>query len=101
MAVACPDPALRDALSAHPMGRHLIVTDSLFSALTAVLATPYLMVQCLTLAPHPTAPRASSNFVTRTLLEADASRRRRDDVIDKMAAAYILQAALDRMKNLP
>jgi len=69
VAVACPDPAVRDALSAHPMGRHLIVTDSLFSALTAVLATPYLMVQCLTLAPHPTAPRASRNFVTRTLLD--------------------------------
>ena len=69
VAVASSDPALRDALSAHPMGRHLIVADSLFSALTAVLATPYLMVQCLTLAPHPTAPRASRNFVKRTLLD--------------------------------
>ncbi|NCO16091.1 MAG: RuvX/YqgF family protein, partial [Alphaproteobacteria bacterium] len=30
-------------------------------------------------------------------LEADASRRRRAEVVDKMAAAYILQGALDRL----
>ena len=44
--------------------------------------------------------RLSTSAVTRTLLEADASRRRRDEVIDKMAAAYILQGALDRLRNL-
>jgi putative Holliday junction resolvase len=44
--------------------------------------------------------RMSTSAVTRTLLEADASRRRRDDVVDKMAAAYILQGALDRLRNL-
>jgi putative Holliday junction resolvase len=44
--------------------------------------------------------RLSTSAVTRTLLEADASRRRRDDVIDKMAAAYILQGALDRLRNM-
>ena len=44
--------------------------------------------------------RLSTSAVTRTLLEADASRRRRGDVIDKMAAAYILQGALDRLRNL-
>jgi putative Holliday junction resolvase len=38
--------------------------------------------------------------VTRTLLEADASRRRRGEVVDKMAAAYILQGALDRLRHL-
>ena len=37
--------------------------------------------------------------VTRTLLEADASRRRRDEVVDKMAAAYILQGVLDRLSS--
>ena len=37
--------------------------------------------------------------MTRTLLEADASRRRRDEVVDKMAAAYILQGALDRLRQ--
>jgi putative Holliday junction resolvase len=41
--------------------------------------------------------RLSTAAVTRTLLEADASRRRRGEVVDKMAAAYILQGALDRL----
>ena len=45
--------------------------------------------------------RLSTSAVTRTLLEADASRRRRSEVVDKMAAAYILQGALDRLRNLP
>ena len=44
--------------------------------------------------------RLSTSAVTRTLLEADASRRRRDQVVDKMAAAYILQGALDRLRSL-
>jgi putative Holliday junction resolvase len=44
--------------------------------------------------------RLSTSAVTRTLLEADASRRRRDEVVDKMAAAYILQGALDRLRHL-
>ena len=41
--------------------------------------------------------RLSSAAVERTLLEADASRARRSEVIDKMAAAYILQGAIDRL----
>ncbi|MEE8634180.1 MAG: Holliday junction resolvase RuvX, partial [Methyloceanibacter sp.] len=32
--------------------------------------------------------------------EADASRKRRAEVVDRMAAAYILQGALDRLRNL-
>ena len=44
--------------------------------------------------------RMSTSAVTRTLLEADASRRRRDDVVDKMAAAYILQGVLDRLRHM-
>ena len=43
--------------------------------------------------------RLSTQAVTRTLLEADASRKRRAEVIDKMAAAYILQGALDHLKS--
>jgi len=35
--------------------------------------------------------RLSTAAVTRTLLEADSSRAKRADVVDKMAAAYILQ----------
>ncbi len=44
--------------------------------------------------------RLSTVAVTRTLLEADASRARRAEVVDKMAAAYILQGFLDRLSNL-
>ena len=44
--------------------------------------------------------RLSTAAVTRTLLEADASRKRRGEVVDKMAAAYILQGALDRLARI-
>ena len=44
--------------------------------------------------------RLSTAAVTRTLIEADVSRRRRAEVVDKMAAAYILQGALDRLAAL-
>lgn len=43
--------------------------------------------------------RLSTAAVTRTLLEGDASRKRRGEVIDKMAAAYMLQGALDAMQE--
>jgi len=39
--------------------------------------------------------RWSTQAVTRTLLTADASRARREELVDKMAAAYILQGAID------
>jgi putative Holliday junction resolvase len=45
--------------------------------------------------------RLSTAAVERTLIEADASRRRRDEVVDKVAAAYILQGALDRVNYSP
>ena len=41
--------------------------------------------------------RLSTAAVQRPLIAADASRRRRAAVVDKMAAAYILQGALDRI----
>ena len=44
--------------------------------------------------------RLSTVAVTRTLLEADASRKRRAEVVDKMAAAYILQGVLDRLARM-
>ena len=44
--------------------------------------------------------RLSTAAVTRTLIDADASRKRRSEVVDKMAAAYILQGALDRLRRL-
>jgi putative holliday junction resolvase len=45
--------------------------------------------------------RLSTAAVTRTLIDADASRKRRAEVVDKMAAGYILQGALDRLRLSP
>lgn len=44
--------------------------------------------------------RLSTVAVQRHLIAADATRKRRAQVIDRMAAAYILQGALDRLKRL-
>lgn len=44
--------------------------------------------------------RFSTAVVTRSLIANDVSRARRAEVVDKMAAAYILQGALDRLAGL-
>ena len=44
--------------------------------------------------------RLSTVAAERALLEADASRRKRAEVIDQVAAGYILQGALDRLRHL-
>lgn len=44
--------------------------------------------------------RLSTAAVTRTLIEADRSRARRNLLVDKLAATYILQGALDRLNRL-
>ena len=57
----------------------------------------------LRLVPLPLAywdERLSTAAVTRSLIEADASRARRAAVVDRMAAAYFLQGALDRLRHL-
>jgi len=41
--------------------------------------------------------RLSTAAVTRALIAADMSRKRRAEVVDKAAAAYILQGALDAL----
>lgn len=41
--------------------------------------------------------RLSTVAAERALIEADTSRKRRKEVIDQVAAGYILQGALDRM----
>jgi putative Holliday junction resolvase len=43
--------------------------------------------------------RWSTQAVTRTLIAADASRARRAVLVDKMAAAYILQGAIDALSH--
>lgn len=44
--------------------------------------------------------RLSTVAAERALLEADASRKRRAEVIDSVAASYILQGVLDRMRHM-
>ena len=43
--------------------------------------------------------RLSTAAVTRILIEADRSRARRNVLVDKLAATYILQGALDRLNG--
>jgi putative holliday junction resolvase len=43
--------------------------------------------------------RLSTAAVTRTMLEADMSRAKRAENVDKLAAAYILQSLLDAMRG--
>jgi len=55
--------------------------------------------------PHISLPmtfwdeRLSTAAVTRALIDQDASRRQRAAVVDRMAAAYILQGVLDYLRN--
>jgi putative Holliday junction resolvase len=44
--------------------------------------------------------RLSTAAVTRALIDQDASRAKRGAVVDRMAAAYILQGALDRLQAI-
>lgn len=44
--------------------------------------------------------RLTTAAAERTLLEADASRKRRAEVIDSLAAQYILQGVLDRLSAI-
>jgi putative holliday junction resolvase len=43
--------------------------------------------------------RLTTSAVNRTLIDADASRKRRGEVIDKLAAAYLLQGLIDRLQE--
>lgn len=44
--------------------------------------------------------RLSTVAAERALLEGDTSRKRRAEIVDQVAAGYILQGALDRLRNL-
>ena len=45
--------------------------------------------------------RLSTVAVQRTMLDADLSRARRAELVDKLAASYLLQGCLDRLLSLP
>lgn len=68
-----------------------------------VQATRAFMRNLRKLTPLPFAfwdERLSTAAVTRELIAQDASRAKRAEVVDRMAAAYILQGALDRLAHL-
>ena len=44
--------------------------------------------------------RLTTSQAERALLEADASRKRRAEVVDQLAAGIILQSAIDRLRNM-
>ncbi len=44
--------------------------------------------------------RLSTVAAEKALLEADATRKRRAEVIDNIAASYILQGVLDRLRHM-
>jgi len=44
--------------------------------------------------------RLSTAAVTRLMIDADMTRKRRGELVDKMAAAYILQGAIDALVAL-
>ncbi len=65
-------------------------------------ATRAFVRNLATLSPLPVLyqdERLSTAAVTRTLIDADTSRARRAELVDKMAAAYILQAFIDRINT--
>jgi len=45
--------------------------------------------------------RWSTQAVTRAMIDADVTRAKRRDAVDKLAAAHILQGALDALAHLP
>lgn len=68
-----------------------------------VQATRAFARNLATLSPLPILlwdERLSTAAAERTLLEADTSRRRRAEVVDKVAATIILQGALERLRLL-
>lgn len=68
-----------------------------------VQATRAFVRQMLPLVAKPVIfwdERLSTAAVTRALIEQNASRAQRQEVVDRMAAAYILQGALDRLASL-
>lgn len=66
-------------------------------------ATRAFMRNLRKLTPLPFAcwdERLSTAAVTRDLIANDVSRAKRAEVVDRMAAAYILQGALDRFRRI-
>ncbi len=91
--------ALSALLDAHNIGGYIIGLPINMDGSKGprVQATQAFVRNLIALRPLPFAywdERLSTTAVERTLLEADTSRARRAEVVDKLAASYILQGAL-------
>ena len=69
-----------------------------------IVATPIgnlrdITIRALATLAAADAVLAEDTRVTRTLLAADASRARRAELVDKLAASYILQGAIDALAS--
>lgn len=71
-------------------GPRVQATRAFAKNLNAICALPILLWD----------ERFSTAEAERMLISADTSRKRRGEVIDKLAATIILQSALDRMRNI-
>ena len=69
LAVAGLDRQVGEAMGHKPLGCHLVVTTSLGRALSILVQADPPHVRTLQLSPHPTAPRAARDFVSRVLLD--------------------------------
>ena len=97
VAVAGLDQRAGKTLSGKPLGDHLVVTASLRQALAALLQAACPAVESRRLAPHPTAPRASRDFVGRVLLEWRLSQHIRDArlVVSELVTNAMTHAGTD------
>jgi putative holliday junction resolvase len=65
-------------------------TRAFLRALTPLTTLPFVLWD----------ERLSTAAVLRSLIDQDASRAKRAEVVDRMAAAYILQGLLDRLNHM-
>lgn len=56
------------------------------------------LLDVVTIPIHAWDERLSTMAVHRTMLEADLSRKRQKEVVDKMASAYMLQGFIDSLR---
>jgi anti-sigma regulatory factor (Ser/Thr protein kinase) len=84
-------------LGTKPLGEHLMVTATLPPALSAILQAARPAVVSRHLAPHPTAPRAARDLVSRTLLEWRLSQQITDAclVVSELVTNAIIHAGTD------
>ncbi len=72
-------------------GRRVQSTNAFATNLAAHISLPLLRWD----------ERLSTFAVERTMLQADLSRARRDELVDKLAATYMLQGFLDALNHVP